>query len=80
MNAQEKMAVDSVAVNSIDGIVNEVLKIISGDEGKVRNWDSFRNLFLPSANFTVLYHTDEILLEYETVTLEEFIGLMHDEY
>ncbi len=80
LNAQEKTVDDNTAVNSIDGIVKEVLSIISGEEGKVRDWEAFRNLFLPTANFTVLYHTDEIPLPYEAVSLEEFISLMHDEH
>jgi len=80
LSGQDIMESNTNAVKSIDGIVKEILNIISGEKGKIRNWDAFRNLFLPTAQFTVLYHTDEIPLPYETVTLEEFITLMHDQY
>ena len=78
--AQKKTESNPIAVKSIDGIVNEVLEIISGEEGKIRDWDGFRNLFLPTANFTVLYHDDTFHQSSETINLEEFIHLMHDEY
>ena len=80
LTAQEKMMADTSAVNSIDGIVKEVLKIVSGEVGKTRNWEAFRNLFLPTADFTVLNHNDSIPQPVETVTLEEFIHLMDDQY
>jgi hypothetical protein len=70
----------SPAVNSIDGIVKEVLQIISGDKGKHRDWNAFRNLFLPTARFTVLNHNDTLTKGVETVGLDEFITMMHDEY
>ena len=79
VKAQEKINSNPNAVYSIDGIVKEILQIISGEEGKVRDWDAFRNLFLPTANFTVLSH-DTLSLSVETVSLEEFIELMHNEY
>jgi len=76
--AQEKMVADTIAVHSIDGIVKEVLRIISGEKGKARNWEAFRNLFLQTATLTVLQHGDSIPLE--SVSLEEFIHLMNDPY
>ncbi len=65
---------------TIDGIVKEVLRIISGEENKVRDWDYFRSLFLPTAHFTIVNHSEEIPAAAETVSLEEFIALMDDEY
>lgn len=78
--AQDKMAADTNASKSIDGIVKEVLRIVSGENGKTRNWEAFRNLFLPTAGFTVLNNNDSIPQPFETVTLEEFIHLMEDQY
>lgn len=80
LTAQEKMVADTVASKSIDGIVKEVLRIVSGEKGKIRNWEAFRNLFLPTANFTVLNNNDSIPQPFEIVSLEEFIHLMKDEY
>lgn len=79
LKAQEKVAADTAA-RTIDGIVNEVLKITSRKKGESRNWDSFRNLFLPTARFTVLYNDDAFPVPMESVTLDEFIALMQDEY
>ena len=78
--AQDQKSTNPHAVKTIDGIVCEVLNIISGEEGKVRDWDAFRNLFLPKATFTVLYHSDEFPIPVETISLSEFIELMQDEY
>jgi hypothetical protein len=80
LTAQEKMLFDTNAVKSIDGIVKEVLRLVSGEKGKTRNWEALRNLFLPTATFTVLNNNDSILQPVETVSLDDFIKLMHDEY
>lgn len=79
-SAQGKIPADTLAVKTIDGIVKEVLSITAGEKGKVRNWEAFRNLFLPTATFTVLYHGDAFPTPSETVTLDQFIELMHDSY
>ena len=78
--AQEKMSSDTNAVKSIDGIVKEVLRLVSGKKGQIRNWEALRNLFLPPATFTVLNNNDSIPQPVETVSLHDFIKLMHDEY
>jgi hypothetical protein len=78
--AQNKMNVDTNAVHSINGIVKEMLRLVSGEKGKARNWEFFRSLFLPTAQFTVVNHSDSISQPVETVSLEEFIKLMHDQY
>lgn len=80
LTAQEKMSADTNAVKSIDGIVKEVLRLVSGEKGKTRNWEALRNLFLPTATFTVLNNSDSIPQPVETVSLDDFIKLMHDEY
>ncbi len=78
--AQQKMSSDTNAVKSIDGIVKEVLRLVSGEKGQTRNWDALRSLFLPTATFTVLNNSDSISQPVETVSLDDFIKLMHDEY
>jgi len=80
LTAQEKMVADTTAVKSIDGIVKEVLRVISGEKGKVRNWDVFRTLFLPTANVTVHSHDEFNPEPVVTVSLQEYIRLMHDPY
>jgi hypothetical protein len=78
--AQETMTVDTNAVHSIDGIVTEMLHIISGEEGKKRDLEALRNMFLPTAQLTVLYHTDQMPVPSETVSIDDFIELMKDPY
>jgi len=78
--AQEKMSSDTNAVKSIDGIVKEVLRLVSGAKGQTRNWEALRNLFLPTATFTVLNNNDSIQQPVEAINLDDFIKLMHDEY
>lgn len=80
LRAQEKLSADTLAVKTIDGILKEVLRISSREKGKDPNWEAFRNLFLPTAKFTVLNHDDSFPVPVETVTLEEFIELMDDPY
>ena len=78
--AQEKLLVDTVAVNSIDGIVNEVLEIISVEKGEGIDLEKFRNLFVPNARFSMLVPNDSILQPLETISLDEFIEMLDDPY
>ena len=68
------------SVSSIDGIVNEVLSIVSGEEGKERDWEQFRQLFLPTAQFGVLYHKNDGTKQINTLTLEEFVRMAGQAY
>ena len=78
--AQEKLLVDTVAVNSIDGIVNEVLEIISVEKGEGIDLEKFRNLFVPNARFSMLVPNDSIPQPLETISLDEFIEMLDDPY
>ncbi len=78
--AQEKMKPNVNATQSIDGIVKEVLRIVSGEKGEKRDLESFRDLFLPTAQFTVHSHSQSVSNPVETVDLDEFIDLLKDPY
>jgi hypothetical protein len=78
--AQGIMLPDTNAVKSIDGIVKEVLRLQSGEKGKTRNWNALRNLFLPTTTFTILNTGDTLRPPTETVNLDDFIELLHDNY
>lgn len=80
LKAQDGIPVDTAAVRTIDGIINEMLNLTTRVKGESREWDTFRNLFLPTATFTVLYNDNSFPQPAETVTLDEFIELMQDEY
>lgn len=76
----QEVRTDTTAVKTIDGILKEVLRMSSREKGVIPNWDAFRNLFLPTAKFTVLNQDDRFPVPAETVTLDEFIELMQDPY
>ena len=80
VGAQEKMEADTQAVRSIHGIVNELLRLISSEEGKTRNGEAIGNLFIPTARFTVLMHDSASSDTIETIGLEEFLEMMTDPY
>jgi hypothetical protein len=80
LRAQEIMLSDTNAVKTIDGIVREVLRLQSGERGKTKNWNALRNLFLPTATFTILNNGDSLRQPTETVSLDNFIELLHDDY
>jgi hypothetical protein len=78
--AQDIMLTDTNAVKSIDGIVKEFLRLQSGEKGKTKNWDALRSLFLPTATLTILNTGDTLHPPTETVSLNDFIELLHDNY
>lgn len=77
-HAQAPSAPRLEPVQSIDGIVKEVLKIVSGEKGEARDWETFRNLFLPTAHFTVKSHDQSQEQSVRTVSLEEFIQMVSE--
>lgn len=41
--------IDTLALKSPEGIAAKMLEFISFDKGEVKDWDEYRNLFLPNA-------------------------------
>ena len=78
--SQDKLRAETSAVNSIDGIVNEVLEIITVEKGEGVDLEKFRNLFVPNARFSMLTPNDSIAQPLETVSLDEFIEMLDDPY
>ena len=62
-------------VKSIDGIIDELLDQITIEKGEQMDTTAIRNLFHPSAIFTVADSTMA-----ETVSLDEFLNLLKDPY
>lgn len=75
-NGQVKMTLDTVALTSINGITNELLRHISSEKGKIKNFEAIKELFIPEARFGILMDKNE----YESVSLDEFLVLLHDAY
>ncbi len=63
---------------SIDGIVNEMLHLITVQEGETPDTAAIRNLFLPAARLTVLNQKDSAFAE--SISLDQFISLLGDAY
>lgn len=76
--SQDLMEANIGATKTIDGTINEMLRIVNGEKGKTRNWEAFKELFLETANFTVVYFEQD--QPYETATIEEMIEFMQDDY
>ena len=62
-------------VKSIDGIIDELLDQITIEKGEQMDTTAIRNLFHPSAIFTVADSTMA-----KTVSLDEFLNLLKDPY
>lgn len=65
--------VDTTAVKSIEGITELMLEMISGEIGEERDWEAYRNLFLPSAQKIVVDITAPPRRQVRVMNLEEFV-------
>lgn len=73
--AQEK---EIKPVESIDGIVNELLILITIEKGEKIDTAVVRSLFHPLAQLTVLNNGDSSFAE--TVSLDDFLTILKDPY
>ncbi len=65
--------IDTAALKSIKGITDKMIEIISGDIGAERNWDEYRNLFLPTAQKASIRISKNGKTSVRVMNLEEFI-------
>ncbi len=65
--------VDTVAVKSIEGITNKMIALISGEKDEPRNWDEYRNLFLPTAQKISINRKAPPKKQVRVMNLEEFV-------
>ena len=65
--------IDTVALQSIEGITNKMIELISGDIGEKRNWDEYRNLFLPTAQKISIRKSKDGITRTRAMNLEEFV-------
>ncbi len=71
-DAQKKLHSTS---NTIDGVVNDALTLITGKKGETRDWEAFRNLFTGDAQIAVLVHDPTGPSILRTYSLEEFVRI-----
>ncbi len=60
-------------LKTIEGITDKMIELISGDIGEDRNWDEYRNLFLPTAQKMSLSINKKGEERVRVMNLEEFI-------
>lgn len=65
--------IDTTSLKSIEGITNKMIELISGEKGEERNWDEYRNLFLPTAQKLSIGKTKEGKSRVRAMNLEEFV-------
>ncbi|GAA4278903.1 hypothetical protein [Aquimarina mytili] len=65
--------IDTLSLKTIDGITSKMIELISGDIGEDRNWEEYRNLFLPTAQKISLVQTKEGKSKVRVMNLEEFV-------
>lgn len=76
--AQEVMSANPEKLQTIDGTIDELLRVVNGEKGKQRNWEAFKNLFIESCNFTVVYGGNST--PFETASIEDMVEFMQDDY
>lgn len=67
------IAVDTTAIKTIKGITDKMLELISGPIGAERDWEEYRNLFLPNAQKVSLRPDAEPNRQIRNHNIEEFI-------
>lgn len=65
-------------VVSIDALIEALYATISGEQGEPRQWDRFRNLFIPEARLIPTGENDDGTNSYRVMSPEEFIENTND--
>ena len=65
--------VDSIALKSPEGITAKMLELISGEKDAPRDWDTYRNLFLPRAQKVSINRKAPPNRQVRVSNLEEFV-------
>jgi len=65
--------IDTTSLTTIEGITNKMLQLISGEVGEERNWEEYRNLFLPTAQKLAISETKDGAKRIRVMNLEEFV-------
>lgn len=60
-------------VTSIDGIITALYGSISGEKGEPRDWDMFRDLFVPDAKLIPTGRNEEDKVGYNYWTYEQYV-------
>ncbi|MFT3826270.1 MAG: hypothetical protein QM731_20270 [Chitinophagaceae bacterium] len=72
-NYTDSIPANTKDVSSMDGIIAALYDVISGDAGKVRNWDRFRTLFIPEAKLIATGKRPDGTASRRTMSVEDYI-------
>lgn len=78
ISLQTKMVgqIDTISLKTVEGITNKMIELISGEIGEKRNWDEYRNLFLPTAQKISIRERKDGKRSVRAMNLEEFIRIV----
>ncbi len=65
--------IDTMALKTVEGITDKMLEMISGEIGEERDWEEYRNLFLPTAQKISLRNSKDGKASVRVMNLEEFV-------
>ena len=65
--------IDTLSLKTVKGITDKMIELISGEIGEERNWEEYRNLFLPTAQKISLRQTKDGESKIRVMNLEEFV-------
>ena len=69
LTAQE----DTLSLKTIEGVTNKMIHLISGEIGEERDWEAYRNLFLPTAQKMSVSIGKDGTRRVRAMNLEEFV-------
>ena len=72
--ATKEIEADSSDVTSIDAIIKSAFRIMSGPAGTNRDWNRFRSLFKPNAQFIIAPKRPDGTVNFTTRNVDEFIA------
>lgn len=72
--------IDSVALQTPEGITSKMLEFISCEKGEVKDWNEYRNLFLPLAQKISINDRKEGPSRVRVLNLEEFVRYFSPQY
>ena len=72
VQAQQDFSSD---VKSTDAIITALYDVISGDAGAPRNWERFKNLFVPEAKLIPTNKNKEGNFTYRAITPDEYVPM-----
>ena len=76
MTPSQPLTDADMGVDTIEGILARAYDVISGPQGEPRDWDRFRDLFLPGqGSLKAVYRDRENVPQIRAITPEEYVSM-----